>query len=137
MEEHNTAVLQERRTLARIKLPKRLRSVKVPELDAPRDSRILVCLGVHLRFAHTLLFACPDCCSPIVAGLLTVTRNLEDVDGHYFLLQCHQCKGAFSLPAFSAKRHYVEEWDSQLNASANLQTTICQLALFGDQADSE
>lgn len=110
---------------------------QVPELDALSDSRILVALGVPVRFAHMLLFACPDCYSPIVASLLTATRNLEDVDDHYFLLQCDQCHGAFSLPAFTAKRHYAEEWDSQVNSSAKLPTATCQLVLFDDQADSE
>jgi hypothetical protein len=77
-----------------------------------------------------LLFACPDCRIPIVTSVLSGTGNLEDVDADYFLLQCGHCKGSFHLPAFSAMRHYVEEWDLQNGASAKLLSATYQLALF-------
>lgn len=90
-----------------------------------------------MRFVHTLLFACPDCAGPIVISLLSDTGNLEDVDSDYILLQCTQCKECFSLPALGARRHYVEEWESQNGAASNFVTATHQLALFENQADSE
>jgi len=111
---------------------------KLLALDAGRGSRILVRLGVgNLRFAHMLLFACPDCRTPIVAGLLSGTGNLEDIDADYFLLQCGHCQESFHLPALSAKRHYVEEWewDSQNGVSARLLSATSQLALFEKHDD--
>jgi len=40
------------------------------------------------QFAHSLLFVCPNCKSPIFIGCLSVKRNIEDIDDEHFAVSC-------------------------------------------------
>jgi hypothetical protein len=61
------------------------------------------------RFAHVLLFRCPDCGSPISLALATGERNMEQVDSRSFALQCN-CGWIGNLIGLAARKHWVETW---------------------------
>src|SRR5215469_4541041 len=69
------------------------------------------------QFAHSLLFVCPNCKSPIFIGCLSIKRNIEDIDDEHFAVSCATCKHSFNMPALAAKKHYVDEWPYQQNES--------------------
>jgi len=66
-----------------------------------------------IQYAHSLLFACPNCKSPIVIGSLSEQKNLENIDAVDFAATCAYCRHSFNIPAIHAKKHYVEEWPYQ------------------------
>ncbi len=66
---------------------------------------------VLTQFVHTLLFACPDCRSPIVICRVMSEKNQEELDGESLPILCGQCGCSSETTGITAKRHYVEEWD--------------------------
>ena len=68
---------------------------------------------IEMQYAHSLLFVCTNCKSPIVVGCLSAQKTLESVDELNFAATCAYCKYSFNLPAVTAKKHYVEEWPHQ------------------------
>lgn len=62
------------------------------------------------RYAHSLLFACPNCQFPIVIACLSEQRVLEHAEEQFFAVTCGSCRYSFNLPASKAKKQYVEEW---------------------------
>jgi hypothetical protein len=63
-----------------------------------------------LRYAHTLLFDCPQCKLPIAIGLISEQGNLEDIDAKAVHIQCRNCETSAQVVAATAQRHYVDEW---------------------------
>ena len=58
-----------------------------------------------MKYVHTLLFDWPIAITPVKEE-----QNLEEVDAEALFLMCTHCQHAFSTPAVTAKRHYVDEW---------------------------
>jgi hypothetical protein len=67
---------------------------------------------VLTQFAHTLLFACPDCRAPIAICRVTSEKNQEELDGESLPIMCGECGCSSETTGITAKRHYVEEWDA-------------------------
>lgn len=65
---------------------------------------------METQYAHSLLFACPNCQFPIVIGCLSIRRNLEGIDAENFAATCASCRRSYNLPGVTAKKHYVDEW---------------------------
>lgn len=61
------------------------------------------------RFAHVMLFECPDCTLAISLALTRDMRNFEDTDEHSYPLRC-SCGWSGSLLGAVARRHWVEPW---------------------------
>jgi hypothetical protein len=64
-----------------------------------------------VRFAHTLLFACPDCQRDISVSRLSDYSNPEIVETLTFRLQCLSCQKIVDLSGYLAKTHSVKEWN--------------------------
>jgi aspartate carbamoyltransferase regulatory subunit len=64
------------------------------------------------RFAHTLLFVCPDCHLPISISRISSEKSMESVDGEVLKVKCSYCEQTTVMSAVTAKKHYVEEWVS-------------------------
>jgi endogenous inhibitor of DNA gyrase (YacG/DUF329 family) len=62
------------------------------------------------RFVHTLLFACPECGSPVAINRVTNEKKLEIVDAERLRIKCSFCNKSSDVIAVTAKRHYLEEW---------------------------
>jgi hypothetical protein len=65
---------------------------------------------MSVRYAHTLLFTCPDCSLPMAISLIRDEKTLEMVDGQTHHVECRYCKTASELPGVTAKTHWVNEW---------------------------
>lgn len=63
-----------------------------------------------MRYAHTLLFVCPDCNSPIAASKISYSKSLEEIDGQHVWVKCDYCEQTSQLLAVTAKTHWVTEW---------------------------
>jgi primosomal protein N' len=62
------------------------------------------------RYAHTLLFECPECNLPIPVSRIRGEKNLETIESESFQLKCHYCDASSTLPAAVAKAHWVSAW---------------------------
>jgi uncharacterized protein YlaI len=62
------------------------------------------------RFAHTLLFICPDCHLPISISRISNEKSLESVDAEVLKVKCSYCDQTTVMSSVVAKKHYVEEW---------------------------
>jgi predicted RNA-binding Zn-ribbon protein involved in translation (DUF1610 family) len=60
-------------------------------------------------FAHVLLFACPQCGSPLASACASTRKNLEVADAHWFNPHCH-CGWTGPVIGVHALRHWVETW---------------------------
>jgi hypothetical protein len=63
-----------------------------------------------MRFAHVLLFRCPDCGLPVAAARVSPERNLEGIDAGTVEIDCSYCDTLSDASPLSAIRHYVEQW---------------------------
>lgn len=63
-----------------------------------------------MRYAHTLLFVCPDCNLPIAVSKISDAKNLEEIDSLEIHIKCAYCEGTSNLLAVTAKTHWVTEW---------------------------
>jgi aspartate carbamoyltransferase regulatory subunit len=63
------------------------------------------------RYAHVLLFECPECILPIAISRISKDKNLEKIDSERIRLRCSYCDESFDVHAVDAKRHYVEDWE--------------------------
>jgi hypothetical protein len=64
-----------------------------------------------MRYAHTLLFVCPDCNLPIAVSRISYHQNLE-VESMLVRIRCDYCLNGFEVRAFTAKTHWVTEWQA-------------------------
>lgn len=71
-------------------------------------------------FLHLLIFQCPQCGNPMSAWTLSAMRNLEEVDGSTFALQCG-CGWTENWLGAKAKRHWVEPWPDSREESKPLE----------------
>jgi hypothetical protein len=62
-----------------------------------------------VRYAHTLLFACPDSHRNISITSVSDRSNIEAVDALTFHVQCLSCQKSVDLPGYLAKTHSVKE----------------------------
>jgi len=62
------------------------------------------------RYAHTLLFTCPECNLPVSISRICNEKSLEMIDAQSFYLECQYCHGWNTLLAATAKLHWVTEW---------------------------
>lgn len=69
------------------------------------------------RYAHLLLFACPECHLPVAISRVSTSKNLEVVDGESLHIMCSYCEKSSDVVAVAAKSHYVEEWPEEMNGS--------------------
>lgn len=61
------------------------------------------------HFAHSLLFRCGKCGSPVAIGILVEDRGLEAVDANSFALEC-PCGWSGQAMGAQARRHWVVSW---------------------------
>jgi hypothetical protein len=66
---------------------------------------------VATRYAHVLLFICPECDLPVAVSRVSTEKNLESVDVQRLHIKCSYCEKESDVIAVAAKRHYVEDWD--------------------------
>jgi hypothetical protein len=62
------------------------------------------------RYAHTLLFACPDCDLPIAISRVSKEQSSENIDAELLRIKCSYCDKTSDVRASYAKKHYVDEW---------------------------
>jgi transcription elongation factor Elf1 len=62
------------------------------------------------RYAHTLLFNCPDCDLPVSIACISQDKNLEQVASQTFRLHCSYCGKRSAMPGVAAKMHWVSDW---------------------------
>ena len=62
------------------------------------------------QYAHTLLFACPDCNRAIAVSVISDESSLE-AEVRPVRVDCESCNRSFDLPALLAKMHVVTEWN--------------------------
>ena len=65
-----------------------------------------------MRYAHTLLFVCSDCNLPISVSRISHEKNLEDVQSRIIEIRCDYCQNKFGVKAYTAKMHWVTEWET-------------------------
>ena len=64
----------------------------------------------EIRYAHTLLFMCPECNLPISISRVRPQKNLETTASESFRLRCDYCNKSSTVRALIAKAHWVTEW---------------------------
>jgi hypothetical protein len=64
------------------------------------------------RYAHTLLFVCPECNLPVSASRICNEKSLELIDAQCFHLQCAYCSAFSAVVGAKAKAHWVTEWSA-------------------------
>ena len=62
------------------------------------------------KYAHMLLFACPECNLPVAISRVSNEKNLERVDAESLHIICGYCGNSSDVTAVTAKAHFVEEW---------------------------
>jgi Zn finger protein HypA/HybF involved in hydrogenase expression len=70
-----------------------------------------------LRYAHTLVFACPECNLPVSTTRVSHEQDSQSIDKQKLNLWCPYCHSSSDLLAGAAKRHYVGEWPSAMTRS--------------------
>jgi uncharacterized protein YlaI len=70
-----------------------------------------------MRYAHTLLFVCPDCNLPIAVSRISHAKNCEGIDGLAMRVKCVYCEQSSDLLAVTAKTHWVTEWHDVAESS--------------------
>jgi hypothetical protein len=63
-----------------------------------------------MRFAHVLLFQCPDCRLPVSVARIADEGNFEGIDVGTIEINCSYCNTLADVSAISAIKHYVEQW---------------------------
>jgi len=66
--------------------------------------------NTHVRYAHTLLFACPNCNFPIATSRIHDQKNLEPLEGEIFRVICGKCEEVSNIAGVLAKTHFVTQW---------------------------
>lgn len=66
---------------------------------------------IDSRFAHTLLFSCPQCNLPVSVVRISDLKNGEEIDGERIRFKCGFCDYTARAYGVTAKMHYVYEWD--------------------------
>ena len=66
---------------------------------------------IDSRFAHTMLFSCPECNLPVSAVRISDRKNGVEIDGERIRFKCGFCDHTALAYGVTAKMHYVCEWD--------------------------
>ena len=64
----------------------------------------------HVRYAHTFLFACPNCDFPVATSRIDEQKNLEPLEVEIFRVACDHCDEVSNLTGVLAKTHFVTQW---------------------------
>jgi hypothetical protein len=62
------------------------------------------------RYAHTLLFVCPECNLPVSISRICNEKSLEMIDAQSFHLECAYCSAFSAVVGATNKLHWVTEW---------------------------
>jgi hypothetical protein len=65
--------------------------------------------NVTHSYAHVLLFACPQCGSPLASACASTKKNLEVADAHWFNPHC-PCGWTGPVIGVQAAKHWIEDW---------------------------
>ena len=74
-------------------------------------------LETAARFAHVLLFECPQCGRPLASACASIAESLEQADAHWFSPHCH-CGWSGNVIGLVAIKHWVEPWASSVPVGA-------------------
>lgn len=61
----------------------------------------------NVRYAHTFLFACPNCNFPIATSRIANQKNLEPLEGETFKIRCAHCGAVSNISGLLSKMHFV------------------------------
>jgi len=64
------------------------------------------------QFVHVLLFGCPSCARPLASACVSMEKNLENADAHWFNPHCH-CGWTGDVIGITAMKHWVEPWEAK------------------------
>lgn len=64
-----------------------------------------------MRYAHTLLFVCPDCNLPVAVSRISQYESLEEVENMLVRIRCDYCLNAFEIRAVMSQTHWVTRWE--------------------------
>jgi hypothetical protein len=62
------------------------------------------------QYAHTFLFACPECKLPVSAARVSNEKAPETSDALKLNITCHYCQSPVQVLAATAKKHSVDAW---------------------------
>jgi len=62
-----------------------------------------------VRYAHTLLFVCPDCNRSVSVTRVNDDKNLQALEEYQFQLTCVTCQKDFERLGRSAAAHSVQK----------------------------
>jgi hypothetical protein len=65
-------------------------------------------------FFHVLLFACPECGSPVACACASTEQNLEVADAQWFNPIC-DCGWTRPMIGAQAQKHWIEPWKIPVN----------------------
>jgi len=89
--------------------PTRLIARYPDENGDPRSSQERYMQTVTGSFSHILLFACPQCGSPLASASVSTEKNLEVTDAQWANPRC-DCGWTGSVVGVQAVKHWVEPW---------------------------
>jgi|ERR1700674_1383960 hypothetical protein len=75
----------------------------------PRSSQERYMQTVTDSFSHVLLFACPQCGSPLASASVSTEKNLEVTEARWANPRC-DCGWTGSVVGVQALKHWVEPW---------------------------
>jgi hypothetical protein len=75
-----------------------------------------------MRYAHTLLFDCPECNLPIAVSRICNEKNLEGVAGKPVRIKCSYCEHTSERFGWTAKAHWVSDWDLEVPVARDKQS---------------
>jgi hypothetical protein len=67
-------------------------------------------------YAHVLLFACPQCGTPLASACASAKKNLEVADAHWFKPHC-PCGWTGPMIGVLAVKHWIEDWIIPVNSA--------------------
>ena len=74
-------------------------------------------------YAHVLLFACPQCGTPLASACASTRKNLEVADAHWFNPRC-QCGWTEKVIGVQAMKHWVEPWKTPVDVGPDV-ASLC------------
>jgi predicted RNA-binding Zn-ribbon protein involved in translation (DUF1610 family) len=72
--------------------------------------------NVTYSYAHVLLFACPQCGTPLASACASTRKNLEVADAHWFKPHC-PCGWTGPVIGVQAVKHWIEDWTIPVNSA--------------------
>src|ERR1700730_5771959 len=85
-------------------------SMKTGPAPLPQESYMQIGAD-SFRFSQVLLFACPQCGSPVASACASTEKSFESTDAYWFSPIC-DCGWTGSVIGVQALKHWVEAWKS-------------------------